>query len=155
MNYSKHYKNQPESFSPYPKPPFNELPINKPPKAPLKPQIFSFMKKFNPEGRESVSKLPAFNSSRMTNPAYKAAHFNILKKKNHTRRKTERDRSLDIGMIHSKEFKFDTPHEPKPFKLVHVPISTSAAHRSDLSRINSLEFFINTSRIRRRENVGL
>lgn len=125
----------------------------KPPKAPLKQQIFAFMKKTSSEGRESVSKLPAFASSRLTNPSYRAAHFNILKQKNQARRKGERDRSLDLGLLHSKEFKFDTPHEPKSFKLVHVPISTSVPHRSAISRINSLEFLLNTSRIKRRENV--
>ena len=126
---------------------------HKPPKAPLRQQIFAFMKKTSTEGRESVSKLPAFASSRLTNPSYRAAHFNILKQKNKTGRKAERERSLDLGLLHSNELKFDDQHVPKSFKLVHIPISTSVPHRSAVSRINSLEFLLNTSRIRRKENV--
>jgi hypothetical protein len=130
----------------------NSIPY-KPPKAPLRQQIFTFMKKTSSEGRESISKLPAFASSRLTNPYYRAAHFNILRQKNKTRRKTGRERSLDLGLLHSKEFKFDALHEPKSFKLVHVPISTSVPHRSSISRMNSLEFLVNTSRIKRLENA--
>jgi len=140
-------------------PPLPNLPPNivgipyKPPKAPLRQQIFAFMKKTSSEGRESISKLPAFASSRLTNPSYRAAHFNILKQKNKTRRKGERERSLDLGLLHSKEFKFDALHEPKSFKLVHVAISSSMPHRSSISRINSLEFLLNTSRMKRIEDV--
>lgn len=156
ITYSKQFKNQPEPT--YSRPQSlasHEFSTHRSPKAPLKTQIFSFMKKSNTEGRETVSKLPAFNSSRMNNPSYRSPHLNILKQKNYTNRKTERDKSFDIRMIQSKEFKFVSPQDSKPFKLVHLPLSRYVASQLNISRINSLEYLLNTTQVRRRNNLGL